>query len=88
MARLGYRQVKTRVRLALFGTTDFIDPRVTILQPFKCQAQPLAVHVCGAQGGIKRAGRFQRMPKLQQVALRLGIAFKQLQQGITEGRPQ
>lgn len=56
MARLGNRQVKTRVSLALFGTTDLIDPRVAILQLFK----PLWADAHGPRpwhvGRHKRAG--------------------------------
>ncbi|MNT48944.1 hypothetical protein D3C72_1857580 [compost metagenome] len=88
VAGLGDRQVKTCVRGPLFGTTHLFVTRITVLQRIECRGQPLAIHISGAQRSVVGAGRLQRMAKLEQIALRLGIAFQQMQQGITEGGTQ
>ncbi|MOA59201.1 hypothetical protein D3C78_1837640 [compost metagenome] len=72
-------QVKTGVRRTLFGPTHVVMARITVLQYVKRGRQPLTVHIGGAQCRVISARRFQGVAKLQQIALRLGVIFQQMQ---------
>ncbi|MNJ62274.1 hypothetical protein D3C77_581100 [compost metagenome] len=88
MAGLGNRQVEARIGRTLLGPTDFVGTRVTVLQGIEGGLEALAIRFGCPDGGVIGAGRFQRVAKLQQIALSFRIAFEQLQQRIAEGRPQ
>ncbi|MNJ58571.1 hypothetical protein D3C77_542070 [compost metagenome] len=80
--------MKARIGRTLFGPVHFSGSTVAILQGIKRCLEPLTIRLCCADRRIIGARCLQGMPELQQIALRLGIAFKQLQQGIAEGRTQ
>ncbi|MNX94674.1 hypothetical protein D3C86_1269150 [compost metagenome] len=45
MAGLGNRQVELGIRRALFRPTDFIVPRIAVLQFIEGRSQSLAIHI-------------------------------------------